>query len=84
MKRTICILLILALFAALFAGCSKDAKETKQMTIDEFFEKYKRSDLETLKTAPLDFLEDWMAVHRAHLINEELRKQYLDWPEVEK
>lgn len=82
MKKFIIIVLAVSLIVLCFAGCSS-APANKEMTLDEFIEKYKRADIETLKTDPKQFFSDFGAVQKMVMHNEEASAQFLEWPDDE-
>jgi hypothetical protein len=79
MKKHICIVLTVIIVISCFAACST-AKKREKISIDEFIEKYKRADIETLKADPLPFFEDFYAVEKTAKSNEEYGAKFLDWP----
>ena len=79
MKKHICIVLTVIIVISCFAACST-AKKREKISVDEFIEKYKRADIETLKADPLPFFEDLYAVKKTVQSNEEYVAMLLNWP----
>ena len=80
MKKLICIILSLVLILLCFAGCSK---APAKLSIDEFIEKYKRANIDTLKSDPIAFLEDLSAVEKTTESDKSYIDPFLSWPSDE-
>ena len=78
-KKTICITLSILLALLCLAGCGK-AKQQDNMSIDEFIEKYKRADIETLATDPVSFFDDLVNVENSVRRDNSLTAAFMEWP----
>lgn len=70
MKRLLSIIVLVAMLAAILAGCGEKAPET--MTFDEFDQKYRRADYDAFLADPSEFIADLIAVNSYKYTSENL------------